>query len=190
MSTHYCLLKKVPACDLFDGRLEEFNVREPVNPDHTTEKARCLTDGRNCVWVYIGDDGFVSSLTRYGNNAPGKILNVLAEVFDTDIVSEYEAQYWGFDTQEEWDAWLDKQGKEDEERFHTEILKYLRGEPNDITPGTIGMIEAEIARTLVEKDPALMLLENKDKLRNEIKSIYDRDQAVFVTLDDRQLAFA
>jgi hypothetical protein len=45
-------------------------------------------------------------LTRYGGNDPGKILKALANVFDTDIASEYEPQYWGFDTQEEWErAW-------------------------------------------------------------------------------------
>jgi len=33
MSTDYHLLKKVPACDLFDGRLEGFGVREHVKPD-------------------------------------------------------------------------------------------------------------------------------------------------------------
>ena len=43
MSTDYCLLKKVPACDLFDGRLEGFGVREHVKPDATTEKSRLLT---------------------------------------------------------------------------------------------------------------------------------------------------
>ena len=106
MSTDYRLLRKVPACDLFDGRLEEFGVREHVKPEATTEKSRLLTDGRNYLWVYIDDDGFVDCLTRYApNGAPGKILNALANVFDTDIVSEYEPQFWGFDTQEEWDAW-------------------------------------------------------------------------------------
>jgi hypothetical protein len=190
MSTDYHLLKKVPACDLFDGRLKEFNVREHVKPDETTETNRCLTDGRNYLWVFIDDDGFVRSLTRYGLNAPGKILNAVANVFDADIVSEYQPQYWGFDTQEEWDACWDKMGKEAEEQFHIEILKYCKGEPNDIGPGSIGMLEAEIAKKLVEKDPSLLLPENKDKFRNEIKSIYDRDDAVFVTLDDRQLAFA
>jgi hypothetical protein len=46
------------------------------------------------------------------------------------------------------------------------------------------------AKKLVEKDPSLLLPEYRDKFRNEIKSIYDRAHAVFVTLDDRQLAFA
>jgi len=56
MSTDYRLLRKVPACDLFDGRLEELGVREHVKPGATTE--RLLTDGRNYLWVYIDDDGF------------------------------------------------------------------------------------------------------------------------------------
>jgi hypothetical protein len=91
MSTDYRLLGKVPACDLFDGHLEEFGVREHVKLEATTEKSRLLTDGRNYLWVYIDDDGFVGCLTRYfPNGAPGKILNALANVFDTDIVSEYE----------------------------------------------------------------------------------------------------
>jgi hypothetical protein len=191
MSTEYCLLKKVHACDLFDGRLlEKFNVREHVVPNETTKKSRCLTDGRNSLWVYIDDDGIVSVIARYGGNAPGKILNAIAEAFDTDIVSEYEPQYLGFDTQEEWDAWEEKMARESEKKFHSQLLKYLRGEPNDIRPGTIGMIEAEIAKALVEGDPSLILPENADKLRSRIKTIYRRDHAVIIKLDDQQMDFA
>ena len=134
-------------------------------------------------------NGFVGCLTRYApNGAPGKILNALANVFDTDIVSEYEPQFWGFDTQEEWDACMEKMSQKAEEEFHIELLKYLRGEPNDIRPGTIGMCQAEIARTLVEKDPSLLRSVNKDKdkLRNEIQSIYGREHAVTVALSTHE----
>jgi hypothetical protein len=63
-----------------------------------------LTDGRNYLWVYIDDDGFVS-FTRYAPNGnPGKILSAVDEAFETYIASEYEPQYWGFDTEEEWEA--------------------------------------------------------------------------------------
>ena len=189
MSTDYRLLKKVPACDLFDGRLEKFGVREHVKPEATTETSRLLTDGRNHLWVYIDDDGFVDRLSRPAfKGFPGKILNALANVFDTDIVSEYEPQFWGFDTEEEWDAWQRQISQEHEEEFHIELLKYLRGEPNDIRPGTVGMCQAEIARTLVEKDPSLLLSVNKDKLRNEIQSIYDHEHAVTVTLSPEDMA--
>jgi hypothetical protein len=184
MSTDYRLLREVPACELFDGRLEEFGIHEHVKPEATTEKSRLLTDGRNYLWVYIDDNGFVGCLTRYApNGAPGKILNPL--VFDTDIVSEHEPQFWGFDTQEEWDACMEKMSQKAEEH-----LKYLRGVPNDIRPGTIGMCQAQIAKTLVEKDPSLLLSVNKDKLRSEIQSIYDREHAVTVTLSPQDMALA
>ena len=119
MSTAYCLSERVGASTLFDGRLENFGVREHVKPDETSKNRRCLTDGRNYLWVYIDDAGLVSSISRYGGNAPGKILNSIAQAFDTDIFSEYQPQFWGFDTQEEWDAAMDQMAKESEEEFRT-----------------------------------------------------------------------
>jgi hypothetical protein len=174
MSTDFCLLQTVRACDLFDGRLEEFGVREHVKPDQTTKKTRCLTDGCNYLWVYIDDDGFVSSLSRYAPNGdPSEILGAIAVALDTYIASEYQPQYWGFDTQEEWDAAdkrLSMESKKAENKFHRELLKYLRGEPNHIKPGTDEMAKAEIAKKLVEKDPSLILPENRHQLRKEIVS--------------------
>ena len=185
MSTTYRLLKKVPACDVFSGRLTEFGICEVVSKD-TTETSRCLTDGRNYLWVCTDEDGFVTTVTRHGGNAPGKILNALADAFETDIVSEYEPQYWGFETKEEWDAWEAKLGKEDEDRFYADFLKYLRGEPHGIIPGRVGMAWAEIGKTLVEKDPSLLLPENKDKLLAEMHS----SERVTVTLSSEDIAFA
>src|SRR5262245_7718293 len=145
MSTDFRPLKKIAACDLFDGRLEEFGVRVHVKKDGETrgEEVRMLTDGRsNYLWVHIDGDGFIS-FTRYAPNGdPEKILNAVAEAFDTDIVSEYEPQYWGFDTEEEWEAAWNKIGEEYARKFDIELLKYCRGEPNDIEPGTNGEVDA------------------------------------------------
>jgi hypothetical protein len=190
MSTDFRLLgKEILACDLFDGRLADFGISEHVNPEESTKTRRCLTDGRNYVWVFVDDGGFVSSLTRYGFNAPGRILRALADVFAADIVSEYEPQFWGFETKDEWDACLEEMSREDGEKFHTELLKYLRGEPNDIRPGTIGMCQAEVAKKLVELDSTLLLPINKDKFRNLIQSTYKREHAVFVPLGPMEKAF-
>ena len=187
MSTHYAPFNKIRARDLFDGRLEKFGIREQLTAG-TTETSKCLTDGRNYLRVYINDAGFVGGFRRYSpNGAPGKILNAIAQTFDTDIFSEYEPQYWGFDIQEKWDAWQEKLAKEHHEKFHAELLKYLRGEPNDIQPGTVGMGWAEKAKKLVENDPTLLLSENKDKLLN---AVYDRDHAVIVTLSPEDIALA
>jgi hypothetical protein len=191
VSTDHRTLKKVPAQKLFDRRLEKYGVREHINPDTTTNDWRCLTDGNNYVWVSIREDGFVGTITRFRpGGAPGKILSAIAEAFDTDIVSEYEPQFWGFDTQAEWVEWNELRSREAEKIFHDELLKYLHGEPNDIRPGTIGMIEAEIAKKLADKEPALLLLTNKDKLREEIDTIYDREHAVRVSLGPADIAAA
>ena len=88
MSTHFVLLKKILAAEAFDGRLEAFGVGEQVIPGHTTEKWRCLTDGESHLWASIDDNGFLNTITRYGANAPGPILDALCEAFETEAVSE------------------------------------------------------------------------------------------------------
>ena len=189
MSTDYHLLKPVSVRDLFDGRLEEFGVREFVPAAH--EGTRTLTDGNNYLHVYTDDaDLLVACISRYGANAPSKILNAIADAFDVRIVSEYEPQFWGFDTQEEWDADQEEWERVTGARFLIEVVKYCKGEPNDIGAGTSGHIKAKIAKGLTEKDPALLLPENQDKLRNEFESIYDREHVVRITLSPQQIAYA
>ena len=97
MSTDYRLEKSVRAADILDGRLMAFGVQEQIC-EFTTETSKCLTDGRNYIWLYIDDGGLVGSLSRFGANAPSKILEAIATSFDTDIFSEYEPQFWGFDS--------------------------------------------------------------------------------------------
>jgi hypothetical protein len=185
MSTYFILSKKVSANDLFGGRLATFGIREHVPWD-----TRCLTDGRNYLWVYLTEDEVVDSLSRYGANAPGKILAAISEAFETDVFSEHEPQYWGFDTKEEWDAAWKKLADQDSDRFYADLCAYIRGEPNNIKPGTIDEIKAKIAKTLVESQTALLQPENKDRLLAEMDAIYDRDHAVIITLGPEDMALA
>ena len=189
MSTDFILSRKVSANDLFGGRLATFGIQEHVSSD-TSERNRCLTDARNYLWVYLTEDGFVCCLSRYGANAPGKILAAINEAFETDVFSEYEPQYWGFDTQEEWDAAEKKLADQHRDRFYADLCAYIRGEPNDIRPGTIGEIKAKIAKTLVESQAALLQPENKDRLLSEMEAIYDRDHALIITLSPEEIALA
>lgn len=189
MSTDFRLNDKVSAHDLFGERLKKFGVQEYVTPK-TGERSRCLTDGRNYLWVDLTEDGFVGCLSRYGANAPGKILGAIAEAFDTDILSEHEPQFWGFDTKEEWDAAMQELDDQHRDEFYADVCAYVRGEPNEIRSRTVGEIKANIAKTLVEGDPSLLDPENKDKLLAEIEAIYDRDHAIVVTLSPEDLAFA
>jgi hypothetical protein len=131
MSTDYRPLKDIQMADVFDGRLQEFNIHEPTEAQGTSRK-RCLTDGFNYVWAFGDDDGRLTDLTRYAHGGnPTYILNTIARAFDSDIVSEYEPQYWGFDTEKEWDAWQAGIAAEYEDHFHLELLKFLAGEPCD-----------------------------------------------------------
>ena len=72
MSTYYAPFNKIHARDLFDGRLEKFGVREQPTAD-TTEASKCLTDGRNCLWVSI-NDRFTTAITRSPSHLARKIL--------------------------------------------------------------------------------------------------------------------
>ena len=190
MSTDYRLTKHILACDLLDRRLEQFGVREYFS-DNTTERARLLTDGRNYLWVYINDDGFVEHFTRYmPNGAPSRILSAIAEAFDAEIVSEYEPQFWGFDTQEEWDAWELMIDKQYQEKFYNDVLKYLQGEPHGIPPGTNGMLKAKIAKKLVESDATFLEPANKEKFQAQIESIFQRDHMLSQKSSPQALAAA
>jgi hypothetical protein len=143
------------------------------------KEVRYLTDGRNSMEVVVYENG-VPDVT-VGNLwcAPEKeIFHAIAEAFDSDIVTEHQPEFWGFDTQEQWDAWQTRCAEEEEQRFHAELVKYLLGEPNDIRPGTVGMIKAEIAKKLVEKDPTVLLPGNKDNFLNKLQTIYDREHMV------------
>jgi hypothetical protein len=179
MSTSFRLLQSVRACDLFDGRLEEFGISEHVKPEKTTKWTRCLTDGRNYLWVSIDDDGFVSSLTRWAPNGdPSEILNAIAVTLDADIVSEYQPQYFGFDTVEEWCAEQARDAREyrkKERKFEKELLKYVRGEPHNIKPETQEETKAKIAKKLAVEDPTLLFAENRKRFRSQIQSIYGRE---------------
>ena len=200
MSTYYGLRKSIKAHELFDGRLEAFGVREEVRPEGAADRyppslkvkeVRYLTDGSYSMEVVVYESGFADIIVRNLWCAPEKeIFHAIAEAFDTEIVIEGQPEFYGFDTQEEWDAWNEQESRQAEESFHDELLKYLRGEPSDIRPRTIGMIKAEIAKKLADKEPALLLLTNKDKFRKEIDTIYDREHTVKVTLSPEQVAGA
>jgi hypothetical protein len=150
MSTDYKTQKRICMTDLVDGRLEGFGVRESIEPIQSS--SRCLTDGHNYVWVDGNESGFVDMITCYGFNNPTKILQAIAEAFDTDIFSEQEPQFWGFHTQEEWDAAWERPTKRQQDEFYLELLKFACNKPNRIKPGTKVEIDAKIAKQLVEAD--------------------------------------
>jgi len=180
MSTDYITSRKIRIEDLLDGRLEAFGVRDLIAPkNYYTEPSEhwCFTDGKNFLWAHV-TDGYVDLFTSYAWSLSGRIREAISEAYDTEFFSEHEPQFWGFDTEEEWFAWVDeraKKAKEQEDEFYAEILKFLSDEPNGIEPGTIGEAQALIAKQLVLEDPGLAAPAKRAELMNNIKRIYDRD---------------
>jgi len=60
-----------------------------------------------------------------------------------------------------------------DDHFYTAVCTYLRGEPNEIVPGTAGEEQAEIAKRLLQDNPAI--LDDKDRLLAEIATIHYRE---------------
>jgi hypothetical protein len=188
MSTDFRPLGPIRMADLFDGRLENVGVHQH-HCEETTSNKKCLTDGRNFLWVYCNEEGLASTFTRYGLNAPRRILGAIADEFDVDIVSEYEPEFWGYETTEEWDAAWEAMAEKDKQDFYNEVVKFVRGESHDIRPGTIGMIQAEIAKQLIAECPELLAEHKRPDLIKAVNMIYDRDHEVIVKLSDKDLAF-
>ncbi len=88
------------------------------------------------------------------------------------------------------EAWEATSAKEHDDQFYADILKFVTGEPNGITQGTVGETQALIARRLVAEEPGLVVPERRAELMEKISSIYDRDHAVHVTLSDADIALA
>jgi hypothetical protein len=189
MSTRYCTLTPIRFADLFDGRLKEVGIHEQHDEDQDTDEG-CLTDGRNFLWVRSNEQGIVTTFARYGANEPQRILQAIADKFDVDIVSEYEPQYWGYETKEEWHAARGAIAEKDEENFYNDVLQFVRGQSHNIRPGTIGMIQAEIAKRLVAESSELLDKGKRPELIKAVKMIYDRDHSVVVTLSQQETEFA
>jgi hypothetical protein len=151
MSTAYYPLTPIRMADLF-GRLKNLGVHEELC-EGTTPDEKCLTDGRNFVWVSCSGRELVRSFSCRGD--PEHILQVISEEFGVRILREDE--YWnGYKPTEEsraaWDAMAEKADRE----FFNEMRKFVRGEDHDIKPGSVWMIKAEIAKRLTANSPDLL----------------------------------
>jgi hypothetical protein len=174
MSIAFITEKSIEFDTIFDGRLTRFDIHEHVT-NESSEVERCLTDGVNFVWFSKSeDDGSLFWIRCYGWNHPAKILETIADIYDTGIFSEHQPQFHGFETQEEWDAAMRVLDKREEEQWYTKFCKFLRGEEHNYRPGTPSMLRMEAGRKLVAKFPELMLPENKDQVI--AITCYDRDE--------------
>jgi hypothetical protein len=63
-----------------------------------------------------------------------------------------------------------------DDHFYCALCAYLRGEANEIVPGTVGEEQAEIAKRLLQDNPAI--LDDKDRLLAEVATIHYRERGI------------
>jgi hypothetical protein len=72
------------------------------------------------------------------------------------------------------EEWQEKITAEHRDEFYEQVMRYVRGEDHDLSPGTIGMIQADIAKGLIVDHPDLALPESKERLLQAIESAYNQ----------------
>ena len=157
MTTEYIVCGNVNAKELFCERLEASGLRE-----HMTANRRCLTDGQNYLWVYMTHDGTVSGFAPAGPDAPRTMLNSISQLFNIHIFTDRDPQYWGFGSQEEWDAAENQASK----KRYDDLCAFVRGEADGQSSA-----DGEIAKVLVGVDASLLQPENKGRLLAGVDAI-------------------
>jgi hypothetical protein len=187
MSTDYRPISAIRFTELFDGRLDKYGVREKACADSTL-KNKYLQG--SVLEAYQNDDGTSSFSRRSFTPVPWTVIDALTKEFETELVNEHDHRYWGFANEKGWTDWQDQLAREAEDDFYKNLVHYVRGQPNDLRPGTIGMLRAEIAKALVASDETLMAPNNRHLLLEGVEAIYDRDHTATVTLTDQDFAAA
>jgi hypothetical protein len=171
MSTTYVLTKQISFEELLDGRLEEHCVYEDterfgspgkINKGKDAYNDKVLTDGMNYIGVY-GDE-YVKTIQRCGNNNAGIVLDVISDVFETDYLSEYQPEFWGFESRAEQDL-AEMMGAERESTIiYEKIMKFVRGESHDFEPNSRELHDAIIAKELIAGNQDLADPNRRDEL--------------------------
>jgi len=169
MSMDYHPLTPIRMADLFDGRLKAVGVHEELCEDATPDE-RCLTDGRNFVWVSCSARELVTSFSSRGD--PGHILQTISKEFGVRILRE-DVYFNGDEfTQECSDAW-DAMAEKVDQEFYPEMVKFVRGESHAIKPGSVWMTKAEIAKRLIANCPDLLAEAKRSELLKAIGLLMD-----------------
>jgi hypothetical protein len=146
-----------PSSLLSDGSLGASGITEHQSPYVDNKVERCLVEGENRLWAEITPAGNVMFLECGVGHDPSKILDKLRELSGSDIVSEFEAEYWGLETQEELDDFHKAQTDRYRQELYQDLLRYTLGRPGLFEWKEFDYYKAEIAKHLIAKDPSLAL---------------------------------
>ena len=133
--------------------------------------------------TYFADDGYLDTTCSWCGKpaADGEKVEIVQ-------FSSREANWMHLNCERLYSEFCKKQ---DEDFYAIDVLKFVRGEPSRVTPGTVGEATAKIAKDLIAKNPSLALPENLQELIATVKAV-EREHAVssgcVITLSDEEIA--
>jgi hypothetical protein len=183
MSTdfHFQPVTPIEVQDLFDGRLKHFGIIEILSHPLTKHGYRILSDGQTFISVWGQSGGAIGSLALeppYLYSSAGALLKTIAKSMGTEFVmyTEHEPQYWGFDTQQEWDVAMEKLNRKQDDMFYADVLQFVAGDDQVLKAGTVGHGKGEVARKLISKEPSLIRPDKRDELLQAIDKAYSSSE--------------
>ena len=171
----YRALTPIRMADLFGGSLNKHGVQ--------AKKRKCLTDGHNVVWVHSDEKGRATTFSDCENEFPLGIFAAICDEFDTEIVCEHDARFWGYETYSEW-----KGAKKADANFYDDVMNYIRRKPHRFERGTIGMGRAQIAKQLIKKYPVLAAKHKCSDLVKVVAAFDKRDNTQWFGFSKRHVA--
>ena len=168
MSTDYCFKVFAPISDIFDGRLSQYGIHERVEEGRTSERERCLSDGFDQLWLSGHKIPERGAFTSYSYHDCPVILGRLSQLFETCVYSEHEPQYWGFDSQREWDEFEREMADQQYQDTYKNLINFLTLRDHPFKEGTVGMGWALTAHQLVVSDPSYLEYGRKKEFLNAV----------------------
>lgn len=155
MSSEWYPTRHIPAAEFFDGRLTNLGVYEhpTQSKDRSLLDTRVLTDGVNCVLVWMSAAGKVRVLSSNGfENDPNKILNAIAHAFNVTLESEHEVEFQHY--------FLSN---------YASIIRYVFDEVRELPIGIDSM--GRIAKVVIAENPSLARPGNKYRLLDAVRAV-------------------
>jgi len=164
---YYKLIPNVSAEQLFDPKfLEEYDLTERIT-DRTSKTERCLYDGHESVWVYSDTQGFGWLITE---DDPRWIFYSILNDWDTEIISQFQARYWG---PGQLDELLEDWAELGLDEMYGFIMGHLMGEKYNLRPDSEVAQKLDIAKKLVAKNKWLKHPVSRDALLFQVWFIWE-----------------
>jgi hypothetical protein len=132
--------------------------------------------------THFADDGYLATACIWCGKPA-----IVGEKIEIVQTSSREALWMHQNCEELYSEVCEKQ----EADFYANVLKFVRGEPSDITPGTVGEARAKIAKDLIGSNPSLAFPDNLQQLKAAVEAV-EHEHAVaggwVFTLIDEEIA--